>query len=300
MELRQLRYFVAVVDCGGVSHAARVLNVAQPAVSRQIKSLENELGFDLFVRVGRRVVLTDTGRVFAERARSILDEVTQAVLETRRIADGEAGIIRVGFRDSASWGGPVPIILNRFKRKYRNIRLDIRSMESTAQIVALQAGELDAGFFYRQSTVDDDALSVLSVRKDDVLFAASTELAFDHEGPLSISDIEGLPLVALPRATAPVYHDRLLSALNALGFEAQIAQEARDEAIALGLVSAGVGCAFVNAANLYRPPKGVQFRRIVGLSVPLELLFATRQPPGPLPQKLATLVKDVNAELASE
>ncbi|MEM6340149.1 MAG: LysR family transcriptional regulator [Pseudomonadota bacterium] len=299
MELRHLRYFVAVAEHGGISHAAERLNIAQPAVSRQIRDLEAELGFDLLLRERRRVVLTDAGRAFADRARAILRETEEAADAARRIARGEAGTVRVGFLESASWAGHVPRTLNRFKRRHEEIRLDIRPMSSVDQIDALQAGEIDAAFVYRQDNISEDALAVHSLRLDDVLLAASTDLAFDHEGPLSFDDIDGLPIIAFPRSVAPAYHDALFEALSGIGFKPQIVQEAKDETTILSLVSAGVGCAFVNSANMHRPPRRVQFRKVKGLSVPIEFLFLTQRSPGSLTQLLIDVVLAIDIQKAS-
>ena len=299
MELRHLRYFVAVAEHGGISHAAERLHIAQPAVSRQIRDLELELGFELLSREGRRVVLTDAGRAFAERARSILRETEDATEAARRIASGEAGTVRVGLLESASWAGHVPLTLNRFKRRHDNIRLDIRPMSSVDQIDALLAGEIDAAFVYRQDNIVEDALAVHPLRLDNVVLAASVDLVFDRDGSLSFEDIDGLPIIAFPRAVAPAYHDRLFGALEEIGFEAQIVQEAVDETTMLSLVSAGVGFAFVNSANIQRPPRRVQFRKVEGLSVPIEFLFLTQRTPGSLTQRLADTVLELNAEQAS-
>ena len=295
MELRHLRYFVAVAEHGGISHAAERLNIAQPAVSRQIQDLERELGFDLLLRAGRRVVLTDAGRAFAAQAADILQRTDDAAHAARRIARGEAGTLRVGLLESASWAGHLPLTLNRFKRQHDGIRLDIRPMSSVHQIEALLAGELDAGFVYRQDNIAYDALAVHALRKDDVVLAASVDLVFDHNGPLTFDDIDGLPIVAFPRAAAPAYHDRLFAALGDIGLQPSIVQEAVDETTMLSLVSAGVGCAFVNSANMHRPPSRVQFRQVQGLSVPLEFLFVTRQRPGSLTQMLTDTVVSINA-----
>ncbi|MEO1406040.1 MAG: LysR family transcriptional regulator [Pseudomonadota bacterium] len=298
MELRHLRYFVAVADHGGISHAAERLNIAQPAVSRQIRDLEAELGFDLLVREGRRVVLTDAGRVFAARARAILLDTENATEAARRVSLGEAGVIRVGLLESASWAGHVPQSLSLFKRRHDRIRLDIRPMSSVSQIDALLAGEIDAAFVYRQDNIAKEALELYPLRIDNVVLAASTDLVFDRDSPLTLEDIDGLPIVAFPRSVAPAYHDQLFSALAGIGFEPQIVQEAADETTILSLVSAGVGCAFVNSANVQRPPRRVQFREVEGLSVPIEFLFVTQKSPGSLTRLLTNAVLGIDAHEA--
>ncbi|WP_299625424.1 LysR family transcriptional regulator [uncultured Tateyamaria sp.] len=295
MELRHLRYFVAVADHGGISHAAERLRIAQPAVSRQIRDLEAELGVDLLLREGRRVVLTDAGRAFSNRARAILAASTKAADEARRIDKGEAGHLRIGLLESASWAGHMPQALSRYARAYPNVRLDVRPMGSVDQIDALLADELDAAFVYRQDNLVEDTLNILSLRVDDVVLAASTDLDFDKDGPLDLDDIDGLPVVAFPRRVAPAYHDALFGALAHIGFDPLVVQEAENETTILSLVSAGVGCAFVNSANMARPPKQVQFRRVAGLSVPIEFLFVTGKTPGKLTERLRNVVADIDA-----
>ena len=142
MELRHLRYFVAVADYGGITLAAERLNIAQPAVSRQIRDLEAELGVDLLVREGRRVILSDAGRAFAERARAVLAASRDAAEEARRISRGEVGHLRIGLLESAAWSGHLPQALNRFARTYPDVRMEVIPMGSVDQINAVLADEL--------------------------------------------------------------------------------------------------------------------------------------------------------------
>ncbi|WP_300030701.1 LysR family transcriptional regulator [uncultured Roseobacter sp.] len=295
MELRHLRYFVAVADHGGITHAADRLNIAQPAVSRQIRDLEAEMGVDLLLREGRRVVLTDAGRAFAERARTLLSASDSAVEEARRIDRGEAGHLRIGLLESASWSGHLPQALNRFARACPNVRMDVVPMGSVEQINAILSEELDAAFVYRQDNLVGGAFSIMPLRVDNVVLAASADLDFEKDSDLELEDIDGLPIVSFPRAVAPAYHDALNAALAGIGFDPVIVQEAENETTILSLVSAGVGCAFVNSANAHRPPKRVRFYRVEGLSVPIEFLFVTRSNVGGLTQRLRAIVEEIDA-----
>nr|WP_299044843.1 LysR family transcriptional regulator [uncultured Tateyamaria sp.] len=295
MELRHLRYFVAVADHGGISHAADRLNIAQPAVSRQIRDLEADVGVDLLLREGRRVVLTDAGRAFAARARAVLAASENAAEEARRIDKGEAGHLRIGLLESASWAGHLPIALSRFARAYPDVRLDVVPMGSVEQIDALLTDKLDVGFVYPQPNLVVDALTLLPLRTDDVVMAASADLVFDTDGPLDLDDIDGLPIVSFPRSVAPGYHDALFGALSGIGFDPVVVQEAETETTILSLVSAGVGCAFVNVANTHRPPRNVRFYKVRGVSVPIQFLFAARKPAGGLAQRLQHIVQAIDA-----
>ena len=174
------------------------------------------------------------------------------------------------------------------------VRLDIRPMSSVAQIDALLAGKIDAAFVYRQDNILTEALAVHSLRTDNVVLAASTDLVFDHDGPLTLEDIDGLPIIAFPRHVAPAYHDKLFGALKGIGCDLPIVQEAMDETTILSLVSAGVGCAFVNSANMHRPPRRVQFREVAELSVPIEFLYLTQKSIGSLTQLLTDTVLTID------
>ncbi len=282
MELRHLRYFVAIADHGGVRSAAERLNVAQPAVSRQIKDLEVELGFDLLRRQGRGVVLTDAGKVFAEEARVILGRTADAVEKAQRVAKGLGGRLKIGLLENASWAGHLPRALNRFARAYPDIQLEVTPLPSVAQIEALHDGLLDAGFVYRQDNLVNGKLAVHPLATDDVVLAAPVDMDFGHGGALDPAQMRGLPMVRFRREAAPAYFDRQVAAMTALGIEPLTVQLADNETTILSLVSAGVGCALVNSANMERPPRGVQFRKVKGLSVPLEFVFVHRQNPGSL------------------
>lgn len=282
MELRHLRYLVAVADQGGFRHAASRLHVAQPAITRQIKDLEAELGFDLLTRAGRGVRLTDAGRTYVEHARAILASVGEAGQAARRVAEGRGGRLTIGLLENGSWSGAAPDTLNRFARRHPDVALDIRPLSSVEQLAALQEGRLDGGFLYRQAPMVLGNLSARRLRIDDIVLAASRELMFGHDGPLTVDEIDGLPLIGFPRERAPDYFDRIQVSLETIGLVPNVVQVVNDETTILSLVSAGVGCAFVNSANRDRPPKNVQFRSVRGLSIPLEFIFAHRDQPGTL------------------
>src|SRR5580658_7918794 len=148
MELRHLRYFVAVGEEQHYGRAARRLRVAQPALSRQIQDLEEELGFKLFERLARGVKLSAAGRLFLEDARRILQQVSEAAVRAARVARGQSGTLRVGFTENASWRGVVPESFRRFRELQPDAELQLTPATSIEQIEALRSGRLDAGFVF--------------------------------------------------------------------------------------------------------------------------------------------------------
>src|ERR1700678_1834486 len=146
MELRQLRYFVAVGEEQHYGRAALRLHLAQPALSRQIQNLEEEIGFKLFERLPRGVKITDAGKLFLDDTRRILDGINDATARAKRIASGQSGTLRIGFVESISWQGIVPDSLRDFREHQPDAELQLRAMRSLAQFEAIQSGALDAGF----------------------------------------------------------------------------------------------------------------------------------------------------------
>lgn len=293
MELRHLRYFVAIVEQGGVRAAADRLGIAQPAISRQLKDLETELGFALFQRVGRGLALTAAGRTYLQSVTGLLGNLAEAGEEARRVAEGRAGRLSVGLLENVSWSGPAPEALRRFARTYPEIQLNVQPMSSVAQFKQVADGNLDAGFGYVSDQDLPRGVSTIALRHDNVVLAASRDLVFHHDGDLSLEEIDGLPMVGFPRARAPGYFDRLALACRAIGFAPNVVQIADDETTMVSLVSAGIGCAIVNSANRDRPPENVQFRGIQGLSVPLTMVFLHREPPNEIVQNMMSLIEPV-------
>src|SRR5687768_10910437 len=144
MELRHLRYFVAVAEELHFGRAAARLRVAQPALSQQIKQLERELGVTLLARTRRRVALTEPGRLFLTEARRTLAQAASAVEVARRAAAGHAGRLRIGHVDIALWG-VLPTLVRVYRERYPGVALSLRETLPARQLAALRAGELDVG-----------------------------------------------------------------------------------------------------------------------------------------------------------
>src|SRR6202011_1357054 len=156
MELRHLRYFVAVGEDQHYGRAAERLGIAQPALSRQIQDLEKELGFALFDRLPRGVKLSAAGKLFLSDARRILQEVEGAKRRAERVAIGKAGTLRVGFVEALSWHGVVPNSFRRFRRRQPDAELELHPMLSNQQMEAVRSGKLDAGFIFSLEVPDGD------------------------------------------------------------------------------------------------------------------------------------------------
>src|ERR1700735_33156 len=181
MELRHLRYFVAIGEQQHYGRAARSLRVAQPALSRQIQDLEEELGFKLFERLPRGVKLSAAGKLFLEDARRVLQELSEAAVRAGRVASGRTGTLRVGFTENASWRGVVPDSFRRFREKQPDAELQLQPEASLAQLEAIRSNRSDAGFVNFMLESDPELDQVLVGRKKIHTRGAPHESAATHK-----------------------------------------------------------------------------------------------------------------------
>src|SRR4030095_713425 len=156
MELRHLRYFVAVGEEQHYGRGAHRLRVAQPALSRQIQDLEEEVGFKLFERLSRGVKLSAAGKLFLEDARRILQQVNEAAARAARVARGQSGTLRIGFTENASWHGVVPDSLRRFRERQPEAELQLHPAGSVDQVEDIRSGRVDAGFVFNLPRNDEE------------------------------------------------------------------------------------------------------------------------------------------------
>jgi len=267
MELRHLRYFVAVGEEQHFGRAAKYLRVAQPALSRQIQDLEREIGFPLFERLPRGVKLSVAGKLFLEDARRILQEVQEAIRRAERVASGKVGTLRVGFVESISWQGVVPESFRRFRQKQPDAELTPVPMLSLAQLEAVRSGRLDAGFIVSIDSLGEE-LDQKPVVQHKIVLAAPKGHPLTRQTRLQLRDLNGVPFVRFPRRVNPAAYDRLVEACFRGGLKSpQIVQEADDHATILSLVSCRLGVALVSDSARWHCPRGVALLPILDLNV---------------------------------
>jgi DNA-binding transcriptional LysR family regulator len=268
MELRHLRYFVAVGEDEHYGRAAQRLRVAQPALSSQIQDLEREIGAQLFDRLPRGVRLSAAGKVFLEDCRRILKDVNEAAIRAERAARGIIGTLRVGFTESASWHGVVPDSLREFRRTHPEADLQLSSLSSLEQIEAVRSGRLDTAFVYVPTA--DPHIAEIVVDSHDVVLAIPRLHPVSRLKKLRLRDLVETDFVWFQRRQHPANYDRLLQACSRGGLtNPRIVQQAVDQATMLSLVSCGLGVAFVADATRWRCPKEVVLRKVDDLRLPL-------------------------------
>jgi DNA-binding transcriptional LysR family regulator len=246
MELRHLRYFVAVAEELHFTRAAARLHIAQPPLSQQIRSLEAELGVSLFARTRRSVALTEAGAALMPRARALLASTQGLADELQRVARGETGVLRIGFTSTL----PLTLVLRDVVADHRRttpqVSLRLSEMHTARQFEALRRDDLDVGFVrYNERAPAGLALKVL--RRDPLRLVMPATHRLARRRSVSIADCRDEAFIAFPSSagtgTAP-----LLKRLCAqAGFEPRIAQEAGEATTQIGLVAVGLGLAVLPA-----------------------------------------------------
>jgi DNA-binding transcriptional LysR family regulator len=277
MELRHLRYFVAVGEEQHYGRAASRLRVAQPALSRQIQDLEEEVGFKLFDRLPRGVKLSAAGKLFLQDARRILQEVNEAAGRAGRVARGLSGTLRIGFSENASWRGVVPDSFRRFREQQPDAELQLQPAASLEQLEAVRSGRLDGGFVNFMPKSDPE-LDQLLVATPHVELAVPKKHALTKLKKLRLRDLTDIPFVWFPRWASPAFYDRLMHECYRGGLKSpRIVQEGLNEATILSLVSTGLGVGWVLGTARWRSPDTVVILPVVDLNMPLPLALAWRR-----------------------
>ncbi len=277
MELRQIQYFVAIAELEHFGQASRRLHIAQPALTRQIKLLESELGVELFERLPRGVKLTAAGHVFLSHTRDIRQRIEHAVIEAQATAAGLSGTLRLGVIEVAAWRGMVPEGIRQFRASQPGVRLLLSAMLGAEQIEAIQDKTLDAGLMY--NAPKHLGLKILPLEEHPVMLACHGATRFADMEEISLNDLADVDLIGFQRPESPKYYDDLKAAFARKGFAPRVIAEMKREADMLALVSAGAGVALVNSCQRFRPPFEVRFRRVVDLDVRLTLSLVHLQTP---------------------
>jgi DNA-binding transcriptional LysR family regulator len=291
MEIRTLRYFLAAAETENLSRAAERMNVVQSALSHQIRHLEAEVGAELFVRNGRKLRLSEAGRVFAKEARKVIEAVEFAKRRARQAAQGELGELRVGFETITARHRLVSEALFAFREAFPEVHVDLAHLPAGPLLEALAGGKVDAAFLHLSEASPE--LETLSFQTTDWVLALPRSHALAGGGPIRLADLRGEPFVWRAREISPAVYDRMLAVCQAGGLAPHIVQEANNDVMMLNLVSVGLGlCFVVESLNANAPNDPVVFRKVEDFSMPLELCLAWRRdnPAKPLPN-LAAIVR---------
>jgi DNA-binding transcriptional LysR family regulator len=275
MELRHLRYFVAVAEHLSFAGAARALHLSQPPLSRQIRALEEELGTPLFARTKRTVALTDAGAALLPEARRLLREADALKAGARAHAAGEIGTLALGFIGMAAYN-VLPGVLSAFHRAHPGVRLALREATSDVLLAALRQGELDVALVLPPA--DDPATEYATLYRDTLVAALpAARREFRGPGSLRLGSLAAEPFILFPRAVGTSLHDQILGLCRRAGFSPRIEQEAIQMQTIVSLVAAGMGVALVPASLMNMRRTGVRYRPLAERSPIVEVGMVWRR-----------------------
>lgn len=269
MELRQLRYFVAIAEEGGFSRAAQRLHISQPPLSMQLRALEDELGVQLLRRSNRGVTLTAAGEAFYTEVRGLLAKLDLATQRARELEHGDAGTLSIGFVSIAGYG-VLPPALKSFRARFPKVDVQLHELTTDAQIRELRAGKLDLGIGLAPVEESDLEFSTL-LREALVLAAPADHAEGKTAAPIDLRRLARESFIVPPRDIAPGLYDLAVGLCRSSGFTPRITQHARQMQTVIGLVASGMGFALVPASVQSLKRKGVRYRPLLGRAARIEI-----------------------------
>ena len=292
MELRHLRYAIAIADELHFGRAARRLHIAQPPLSQQIKQLEDEIGARLFDRAHRRVRVTDAGAAFLAEARRTLASAERAADAARRAARGEIGRLAIGYVGSVAYQ-LLPASVRAFRKRAPDVTLALEEMSSSEQSRALAAGALDVGFMRRPPPIEPGLIGTV-VRREPIVLALPRDHALAAVRVLRLRELAREPFVVFPARPRPSWADVAIDLCRRAGFEPRIAQEAIEMQSALSLVAAGIGVSLVPASVRAVRRPGVVFRPIAPAPTSELMVVRRDEPPQALLSRFLEILATVH------
>ena len=300
MELRHLRYIIAVAEEGHITRAAERLDIQQPPLSRQIKAIEREIKVQLFRRMPRGVELTDAGAAFLDGARSMLANLDQTVESTRRTARGEQGRLSVGLTPTAPFHPLVPRAIRAFRDAFPLVSVTLEESLSHELLERMRDDRMDVGFI-RSSVADPESL-VIHPLLDEAMVVALPSGHVLAEGNMAVSlkHLAGETFILYGPPGSGIY-DSTIAACRAAGFSPRVGQQAPRITSTLSLVAAGLGISFVPASLQRMNMDGVTYRRIKGIVPKAILSLASRRGDvSAVVRQFVTLVKRTAKESSND
>ena len=284
LELRHLKYAITVTQKQGFTNAAAYLEIDQGFLSRQIKSLEKKIGFQLFDRNQRPLKLTDAGNDFLQEARQILSQVERAIESGQRLSRGEKGRLTIGINTSIA-NSKLPDILRAFHEKFPEVELVLQEIASYDQIEKLRNQQLDLGFFHLHNlqnikSNNDDVLTFMPILQESLVIVLPENHRFVRRTSISLAALANEQFILPPHNLLYNLRDQINRLCVDAGFQPKVRQEAAWISTVLSLVAGGMGISLLpaNVQNLQRC--GVVYRSIQGQSPVLEIVAVWRSDNG--------------------
>ena len=250
MDVRQLRYFIAVANARNFTRASEQLHIAQPPLSKQIQLLEEELGVQLLLRTSRPLQLTEAGRMFYEQALQIINRLDQLKTTMQQTGLHQRQTLSMGFVASTLYGG-LPMLVRKLRQHYPNLDIQLVELTSMQQFEALKSGRIDVGFGRIRSNDASVARTVLREERLVLAISPDSPLAAS-DGPIGLKELNAQKLIVYPKEPRPSFADHILSILNDQAIRPSEIHEVREIQSALGLVAAQSGLCLIPASARLR------------------------------------------------
>jgi len=297
IELRHLRYFLAVADTLHFGQAAERLGMSQPPLSQQIRQLEQLLGAQLFVRSHRRVQLTDAGVLLQAKARGIVQQLDAAVDEVQRVQRGEQGELHIGLTRATPLVPQIPRAIFAYRERYPQVRLQLREKNTLQQIDALLEGRLDVGIIRKRALPPElvahslftDPLALVLHRGHPMLRGRDPATL-----RLSLAEFAHEPFVGFHRSVGAGIHDQMIALCAAAGFTPRIVQEAGEASTLISLAAAGLGAAILPSSCDHIQIEGACFVALADKDAHSEVQLAWRR------EAVTPLIRNFTALLQEE
>jgi DNA-binding transcriptional LysR family regulator len=276
VDLRHLRYFVAVAEELSFTRAARRLNMAQPPLSQQIRRLEEAVGSPLLERVPR-VALTDAGAVLLDTARRTLAQLALGLDQAGRIGRGTAGRLTVGFASSVMMSA-LPRVFRGYGLRYPAVSLQLREMHSGPQLTALRAGTIDVGLL--REMPDDRDLEMETLVREPFVAVLPARHRLAAQAQVTPHRLAGEAFVLFPRELAPTLYDQIIAVCREGEFSPRVQHEAQEWPTVTALVGAGLGVAIAPAGLTRLRWRGVVYRPLKSVAVRTSIVMCRRREAG--------------------
>ncbi len=293
---RQLQYFITIADSGSLGRAAQVLHIAQPALSRQIRLLEESVGTSLMERTAQGMRLTPAGKAYYGSARQLLNDDLIATAHALRVSNGAFGQLRLGFSEIYAWHPDVLSALRAYKRDSPDVSFTIEAMLSGVVVQRVMDGQLDVALAFTGDLAKDSPLDCQPWRVDQYLLALHEESALakwssKRLDKLKLADLNEQDFIMFRRDQSPRLHDLMIHHFYQQGFTPRVVQEGTTHYTVLGLVAAGLGCAIVPASAAGRLPMGVKLIAVSDLDIRMPINLVWRKDNNsPLIQRFAKIL----------
>jgi DNA-binding transcriptional LysR family regulator len=275
MEFRQLRYFLAVAEHLHFTEAAMHLGIAQPPLSQQIIKLEREIGTPLFVRLPRRVELTEAGRLLRESARRIVEEAQQALAEAQNAGRGESGHLALGFAGSTVFHPAIATIVQKYRNAYPRVVISCEESNSSALLDWVADRRVDAALV--RLPLNCGELAVQPLAEEDMIAVLPANHRLSRQPQIVLAELAGDSFIFFPRPIGPDLYDFMTNACHAAGFTPTIGMESPQISATANFVAAGFGVTLIPASIRQIHAEGVSYHELRGKPLRTGIALVHRQ-----------------------